>query len=99
MMQKAKEMQDNMQQMQADLANVELLGEAGGGMVKVTMTGDRMVKRSEIEDSLWADSDKGLAEELIAAAFNMASKSADETAKEEQKKLMSGLPLPPGFSL
>jgi len=99
MMKKAKEMQENMQGLQEELAKLEVQGESGGGMVKVTMSGDRQVKNISIEDELWADQDKALIEDLIAAAVNTASQVAETKAKEEQQKLMAGLPLPPGFSL
>ncbi|MDQ6952489.1 MAG: YbaB/EbfC family nucleoid-associated protein, partial [Mariprofundaceae bacterium] len=59
----------------------------------------RQVKKITIEDELWGDQDKGLIEDLVAAAINAASQVAESKAKEEQQKLMSGLPLPPGFSL
>lgn len=99
MMKKAKEMQDNMQGLQEELAKLEVTGESGGGMVKVTMSGSRQVKSIHIEDELWADQDKALIEDLVAAAINAASQVAEAKAKEEQQKLMAGLPLPPGFSL
>jgi len=98
MMKKAQEMQENMKKLQEDMAAVEVTGEAGGGMVKVTMSGDRQVKRIDIEDALWAEQDKALLEDLIAAAVNSASQTAEEKSKAEQQKLMAGLPLPPGFS-
>jgi len=99
MMKKAKEMQDNMQGLQEELAKLEVTGESGGGMVKVTMSGSGQVKSIHIEDELWADQDKALIEDLVAAAINAASQVAEAKAKEEQQKLMAGLPLPPGFSL
>jgi len=99
MMRKAQEMQANMKGLQEELAKLEVRGESGGGMVKVTMSGDRQVKSIVIEDELWADQDKSLIEDLVAAAVNAASQIAEEKAKEEQQKLMAGLPLPPGFSL
>ncbi len=99
MMKKAKEMQENMKNLQEELAKVEVQGESGGGMVKVTMAGDKQVKRIAIEDELWAEQDKSLVEDLVAAAVNAATLEAESKAKEEQQKLMAGLPLPPGFSL
>jgi len=99
MMKKAQEMQANMQNLQQELAAIEVEGESGGGMVKVTMTGTRQVKRITIEDALWAEQDKGLIEDLLAAAVNAASQVAEEKSKAEQQKLMAGLPIPPGFSL
>jgi len=98
MMKKAQEMQANMKKLQEEMAAVEVVGEAGGGMVKVIMSGDRQVKRIDIEDALWAEQDKALLEDLIAAAVNSASQFAEEKSKAEQQKLMAGLPLPPGFS-
>ncbi|MDQ6973396.1 MAG: YbaB/EbfC family nucleoid-associated protein [Mariprofundaceae bacterium] len=99
MMKKAKEMQDNMQGLQEELARIDVTGESGGGMVKVVMSGNRQVKSIHIEDELWRDQDKALIEDLVAAAINAASQVAESKAKEEQQKLMAGLPLPPGFSL
>jgi len=99
MMQQAKKMQENMKQMQADMADLEVVGEAGGGMVKVTVSGNHQVKRIDIDDSLLADDDKSLLEDLVAAAVNAAMSKVEETTKAKQKDMMSGMPLPPGFSL
>ncbi|HXH72427.1 MAG TPA: YbaB/EbfC family nucleoid-associated protein [Mariprofundaceae bacterium] len=99
MMQQAKKMQEKMQQMQAEIAAMEVTGEAGGGMVKVLMGGDRIVKRVEIDPSLMAEQDRELLEDLVTAAFNAASQSVEETSKQRQQQLMAGMPLPPGFSL
>ncbi|EAU54080.1 hypothetical protein SPV1_00582 [Mariprofundus ferrooxydans PV-1] len=99
MMQQAKKMQENMKLMQAELAAMEVSGEAGGGMVQVLMGGDKIVRKVEIDPSLWAEQDKALIEDLVAAAFNHASQKAEELAKEKQQGLMAGMPLPPGFSL
>jgi len=99
MMKKAQEMQENMKGLQQELAQIEVSGESGGGMVKVIMSGDRQVKSIVIEDELWQEKDKSLIEDLVAAAVNAASQIAEEKGKEEQQKLMAGLPLPPGFSL
>ncbi len=99
MMQQARKMQENMQKMQEELANVEVTGEAGGGMVQVTMSGDRSVRRVTIEPSLWQENDKELIEDLMAAATNAALQQVEEMSKAKQQDMMSGLPLPPGFSL
>jgi len=99
MMQQAKKMQENMQKMQAEMAEIEIIGEAGGGMVKVTMTGAHQVRRVEIDQSLWDEQDKDLIEDLIAAAVNSASQSVENRTKEQQQEMMAGMPLPPGFSL
>jgi len=99
MMQQAKKLQDNMQKMQEELAAIELTGEAGGGMVHVVMGGDRSVRRVEIDPALWEEQDKALIEDLMAAAVNHALQKVEETSKQKQQNLMSGMPLPPGFSL
>lgn len=99
MMQQAKKMQENMKQMQEELADLEASGESGGGMVKVTVSGHHQVKRINIDDSLLADNDKSLLEDLVAAAVNAAMQKVEETTKSKQKDMMSGMSLPPGFSL
>jgi len=99
MMQQARKMQDNMQKMQAEMAAMEITGEAGGGMVRISMGGDRSVRKVEINDSLWAENDKGLIEDLMAAASNAALQQIEALSAEKKKDMMGGLPLPPGFSL
>jgi len=99
MMQQAKKMQEKMQQLQAEIAEIEVTGEAGGGMVKVTMSGDRNVRQVEIDPSVWAEQDKELIEDLVAAAFNAAAQAVEAESKQKQQQLMAGMPLPPGFSL
>lgn len=99
MMQQAKEMQENMQKMQEELAAVEIEGDAGGGMIQVKMGGDRSVRSVVIDPSLWEEQDRELIEDLMVAAFNNAAQKVDEAAKEKQQGLMAGMPLPPGFSL
>jgi len=99
MMQQAKKMQENMKQMQEEMAAVEVTGEAGGGMVKVLMSGDQVVRRIDIDPSVWEEQDKGLIEDLVAAAVNQASQKVSEMQKQKQQGLMAGMPLPPGFSL
>ncbi|MDX8383829.1 MAG: YbaB/EbfC family nucleoid-associated protein [Ghiorsea sp.] len=99
MMQQAKKMQENMKQMQADLSEMEACGESGGGMVKVTVSGNHQVKQLVIDDALFQDDDKSLLEDLVAAAVNAAMQKVEDTAKSKQKDMMSGMSLPPGFSL
>ena len=99
MMQQAKQMQENMQKMQEELATMELTGEAGGGMVHVVVGGDRSVRRIKIDPALWEEQDKALVEDLVAAAINNAMQKVEETSKQQQQSLMSGMSLPPGFSL
>jgi len=99
MMQQAKKLQETMQKMQAELAAMEVTGEAGGGMVHVVMGGDRSVRRVEIDPALWEEQDKALVEDLVAAAVNHALQRVEELSQQKQQNLMSGMPLPPGFSL
>jgi len=99
MMQQAKKMQENMKQMQEEMAAMEMTGEAGGGMVKVMMTGDQVVRRVDIDQAVWEEQDKALIEDLVAAAVNQASQKVSDMQKQKQQGLMAGMPLPPGFSL
>jgi len=98
-MQQARKMQENMKNMQEEMAGVEVVGESGGGMVRVTMGGDRSMRRVDIDDSLWSEQDKGLIEDLMAAATNAALQSVEELRDAKKKGMLGGLPLPPGFSL
>ena len=98
LMKQAKEMQENMEKAQAELANLEVTGESGGGMVKVTMTGKHEVRRVSIDDSLLAD-DKDMLEDLVAAAINDASHKVDSTTPERMSGLTNGLNLPAGMKL
>ncbi|RUO26196.1 YbaB/EbfC family nucleoid-associated protein [Aliidiomarina minuta] len=100
MMKQAQQMQEKMQKMQEELANMEVVGEAGAGMVKVTMYGNHNVKRVEIDPSLLSDDDdKEMLEDLIAAAMNDAVRRVEETNKEQMSGLAGGMGLPPGMKL
>ncbi|WP_245615950.1 YbaB/EbfC family nucleoid-associated protein [Andreprevotia chitinilytica] len=98
LMQQAQKMQENMAKAQEELAKVEVEGQAGAGMVKIVMTCGHAVKRVSIDDSLLSD-DKDMLEDLLAAAFNDASRKAEATSQEKMGGLTAGLPLPPGFKL
>jgi hypothetical protein len=98
LMKQAQAMQDNMKKMQEEVANMEVEGQAGGGMVKVTMTGRHDIKRVQIDDSLMSD-DKEMLEDLIAAAVNDAVRQVEKTTQEKMSGLTGGLDLPPGFKL
>jgi len=98
MMQQAKKMKDNMAKMQAELANMEVVGEAASGLVKVTVSGNHQVKRVEINESLMRD-DKAMLEDLITVAVNAGMRQIEEVSKTKQKEMMGGISLPPGFSL
>ncbi|SDY03063.1 hypothetical protein SAMN05421644_12514 [Allochromatium warmingii] len=98
LLKQAQKMQEDMQQAQARLAQEETIGEAGGGLVKVTLTGQHQAKRVEIDPSLMSD-DKEMLEDLITAAINAASQRIAEKAKETMSELTAGMPLPPGMKL
>lgn len=98
LMKQAQQMQENMKRAQAELANVEVEGQAGSGLVKVTMTCQHQVKRVNINESLMGD-DKEMLEDLIVTALNDAARKAEATAQERMGSMMSGLPLPPGMKL
>jgi nucleoid-associated protein EbfC len=96
LMKQAQAMQDNMKKAQDELALMEVDGQSGAGLVKVTMTCKHDVKRVVIDHSLLAD-DKDMLEDLVAAAFNDAVRRAEEVSTEKMGKLTAGLPLPPGM--
>ncbi|WP_166838794.1 YbaB/EbfC family nucleoid-associated protein [Rheinheimera pleomorphica] len=97
-MKQAQAMQEKMQKMQAEIASMEVTGEAGAGLVKVTMLGNHNVRRVSIDDSLMQD-DKDMLEDLIAAAINDAVRRVDETSKEKMAAVTGGLQLPPGMKM
>jgi len=98
LMKQAQQMQENMKRAQAELANIEVEGQAGSGMVKITLTCQHQVKRVAIDDSLLSD-DKEMLEDLIVTALNDAMRKVETTTQERMGGLMSGLPLPPGMKL
>lgn len=98
MMKQAQEMQANMQKAQEELANMEVTGQAGGGMVSVVMTGRHDVKRVSIDDSLMGD-DKEMLEDLLAAAVNDAVRQVEATSSEKMSSMTAGLNLPGGFKM
>jgi len=98
LMKQAQKMQADMQKAQEKLAEMEVSGESGGGMVKVTMTGRHEVRRVVIDDSLMGD-DKEMLEDLIAAAVNDAVHKVEKSSQEQMSGMMAGMPLPPGMKL
>lgn len=98
LMRQAQQMQEDMKKAQDELANIEVEGASGGGLVKVTMTCRNEVRRIHIDPSLLAD-DKDMLEDLVAAAFNDGLRKAESTSQEKMSGITSGLPLPPGMSL
>lgn len=98
MMKQAQKMQENLQKAQEEIANMEVTGEAGAGLVKVTMTGRHDLKRVEIDASLMGD-DKEMLEDLIAAAVNDANRRVETKTQEKMSGLTAGISLPPGMKL
>ncbi|MCL6242892.1 YbaB/EbfC family nucleoid-associated protein [Acinetobacter amyesii] len=92
-----KEVESNIKKAKEELAQVEVHAEAGGGLVKVTMTARHVVKRIEINPELLQD-DADMIEDLIAAAMNDASRQAEAISEEKMKSANSGMGLPPGLS-
>ena len=97
-MKQAQRMQEDMERAQAELAAMEVIGEAGAGMVRVTMLGNRDVKAVKIDPALMGD-DITMIEDLTAAAVNDASRKIEALTKEKMSGLTAGLNLPPGFKL
>ena len=97
MMRQAQEMQGKMEQLQAQLAEVEVEGVSGGGMVKVTMTCKGEVKNLDIDSSLIESADKEAIEDLTIAAVNNARAVADDKIKDETQKIMGNMGIPTGI--
>ncbi|MEP7704267.1 YbaB/EbfC family nucleoid-associated protein [Paraglaciecola sp. 25GB23A] len=97
-MKQAQQMQERMQKNQEELAKVEVVGQSGAGLVKVTMTCNHATRRVEIDESLMQD-DKEMLEDLVAAAINDAVRRVQETTKEKMADVTGGMPMPPGFKM
>ncbi|TYT25623.1 YbaB/EbfC family nucleoid-associated protein [Luteimonas viscosa] len=97
LMQQAQKMQENMQRVQQEIAELEVDGSAGGGMVTVTLSGAKECRKVRIDPSVLSDPE--MAEDLIAAAFNDASNKIDAVSKEKMAGATAGMPLPPGMKL
>ncbi|HEY0180457.1 MAG TPA: YbaB/EbfC family nucleoid-associated protein [Dokdonella sp.] len=98
LMQQAQRMQEEMKRAQEEIAQTEVTGQAGGGVVSVTMSGRHEVRRVAIDRALFAD-DPEMAEDLVAAAFNDAVNKIAALTQEKLGGLASGLGLPAGFKL
>lgn len=96
LLKQAQQIQENMKKAQDELANVEATGQAGGGMVKVTLNGSYEARRVQIDPALGSD-DKEMLEDLIAAAITDASRKVAELSKEKMMGAAAGLQLPPGM--
>jgi DNA-binding YbaB/EbfC family protein len=98
LMQQAQKMQENMKRLQDELAQIEVEGQSGAGLVKVVMTCKNQVRRVSIDPSLVGD-DRDMLEDLVAAAFNDAVRRAEEATQQKMASITAGMPLPPGFKL
>lgn len=98
MMKQVQQMQENMAKMQAKLAETEVEGVSGAGLVKVTMSCKHDVRRVNIDPSLLTD-DKDMLEDLVAAAMNDAVRKVEATVTEKMGNVTAGLPIPPGMKL
>ena len=98
LMRQAQQMQENMQKAQAELAEIEVTGESGAGMVKVTLNGRHEAKSVVIEPKLLGE-DKDMLEDLLTSAFNDAVRKIAARTQEKYSGLMSGMNLPPGMKL
>jgi nucleoid-associated protein EbfC len=97
---KVKEVQAKLKQAKENLVHISVTAEAGGGLVKATMNGDRKIIRLEIDPEMIKKEDKEMLQDLIVAAVNKASSDIEEKIKEEMKKSTEGvLPNIPGFDL
>ncbi len=98
LMRQAQQMQENLKKAQDELGQLEVTGESGGGMVKVTMSCKHDVRRVEIDPGL-LDDDKDMLEDLVAAAINDACRKVEKTTQEKMSGLAGGMGLPPGINL
>jgi DNA-binding YbaB/EbfC family protein len=99
MMKAAQEMQGKIAQLQEDMANIMVEGEAGAGLVKATATAKGELKALNIDPSIFSSDDKEMVEDLILAAVKDAQAKATDRAAEEMQKLTDGLGLPPGMKM
>jgi len=98
MMRQAQAMQDRMQKVQLEIAALEIVGESGGGMVKVSMNGKHEVKRVQIEPAVIGE-DREMLEDLVAAAINDAVHKVEAASQAKMAGVMAGIQLPPGMKL
>lgn len=97
-MKQAQQMQEKMQRMQEEVAKLEVTGESGAGLVKITMTGKHEVRRVMIDDSLMSD-DKEMLEDLVAAAINDAVRRVEVDQQTKMAGITEGMNLPAGFKM
>ena len=97
LMQQAQKMQENLQKAQEDLAKIEVTGNAGAGMVSVTLTGRMECRKVRIDPSVITDPE--MAEDLVAAAFNDAVNKANAESQARMSQATAGMPIPPGMKI
>jgi len=98
LMKQAQQMQENMQNAQAEIAKLEVTGQSGGGMVSILMTGKHDVRRVQIDATLMGE-DKEMLEDLIAAAINDGVRQVEKQTKEKMADVTGGMAMPEGFKL
>jgi DNA-binding YbaB/EbfC family protein len=98
LMKQAQQMQANLQKAQEELGKIEVTGQAGGGMVRVVMTGRHEATRVELEPDLLQE-DKEMLEDLLAAAINDAVHKVEKTVQEKMSGMTAGMGLPGGMKL
>jgi len=99
MMSKAKEMQAKFQAMQEEIASIEAAGQAGGGLVQVTLSGKFDLRSLKIDPSLFKEDDVEVLEDLILAAHADAKSKVEAVMQQKTQELTAGLPIPPGMKL
>jgi DNA-binding YbaB/EbfC family protein len=99
LMRQAQQLQENMAKAQAEIAQLTVTGEAGGGMVKVEMNGRHEVGRVSLDPSVVSADDRELLEDLVTAAINDAVRKVETTTRERMTAMMGGMQLPPGFKM
>ena len=99
MMSKAKEMQAKFQAMQEEIATIEAIGQSGGGLVSVTLSGKMEMRALKIDPSLFKEDDVEVLEDLILAAHNDAKAKVEAVMQQKTQELTAGLPIPPGMKL
>lgn len=99
LMSKAKEMQEKMQAMQAEIETMTANGTAGGGMVTVTLNGKGQMQAIKIDPSVFSEDDVEILEDLVIAAHGDAKTKIEQLVQEKTQEVTAGLPLPPGMKL
>ena len=97
LMKQAQQMQENMKRVQDEIARMEITGESGAGLVKVTLTGRHQARKVEISADALKE-DKEFVEDLVAAAINDAAQKVDEASKAKLAAVTAGMQLPPGMN-